>query len=446
MRLSGIIVLLFSVTFGCTKKNANQVPFESPFQFVYDSSLAGTDFAAQLDKDQITWSQLLSPSPALLDLEERINIIIIKHVHAQAGEDAEILFAFEEPKQGIDKVLGLKSKKDLKITFDPKWTGGIAKAGEKVFTVKEISEGDMLLSRLMMDRFQQSMQSLEGLFARRKILEASKAANVPMEQYIQEKILKNQLSVTDADVEAFAQKNFLTEKELTEELRAQIKDTILSLRRDKIVNSYVGENLVKTPIRVAFRKPEMRLAMPEMASSVPQAGQGPINVFIFTRWNCETCGDTLKGLTQFVSSYQKYFKLSFLFNFPANSGEERMTAEAALCLKKQSDDLFWKFLENFDVKSQPTVEESINTAAKSAGADFESFRTCFLAREFKEQVDQQIQATQSFGFYRTPVVVLDGKVLENPSMDEFVNQALDLKAEKGLGFNLFYKLKKMFGN
>ncbi|MBY0385211.1 thioredoxin domain-containing protein, partial [bacterium] len=248
------------------------------------------------------------------------------------------------------------------------------------------------------------------------------------------------------DVDDFAKKNFLTEKELTEELRAQIKDTILSLRRDKMVNAYVGENLVKSPIRVAFRKPTMRLALPEMASSVPQAGEGPISVLIFTRWDCDACATTLKGLTQFVSSYQKYFKLSFLFNFPAGSGEERMVAEAALCLKKQADGLFWKFLENFDVKAQPSVEESINAAVKQTGGDFESFRSCFLAREFKDQVDQQIQATQTFGFYSNPVVVLDGRVMENPSVEEFVSQALDLKAEKGLGFNLIYKLKKWFAS
>ncbi|MBY0384619.1 hypothetical protein K2X05_05620, partial [bacterium] len=181
MKLSGIVFILAAMLVGCTKKNANQIPVESPFQFVYDPTLAGTEFAAQLDKDQITWSQLMSPSPALMDLEERINIIIIKHVYSKAGADSEILFAFEEPKQGIDKVLGLKSKKDLKITFDPKWTGGIAKAGETIFKVEEISEGDMLLSRLMLDRFQQSIKSLEGLFARRMILEASKAANAPME-------------------------------------------------------------------------------------------------------------------------------------------------------------------------------------------------------------------------------------------------------------------------
>lgn len=442
MKLSGILLALFIAAVGCTKKNANQISVESPFQFVYDATLAGTEFAAQLNKDQISWSQLMSPSPALIDLEERINIIIIKHVYAKAGADTEIVFAFEEPKQGIDKVLGLKTKKDLKITFDPKMTGGVAKAGETTFTAQQISEGDMLLSRLMMDRFQQSIQALEGFFARRLVLEASKSANVSMEQYIQDKILKNQLNVTDADVDAFAQKNFLTEKELTIELRAQIKDTILSLRRDKIVNSYVAENLVKSPIHVAFQKPVMRLALPEFATAVPQSGEGPISVLIFTRWDCETCGTTLKGLTQFISSYQKYFKLSFLFNFPPNSGEERMVAEAGLCLKKQSDGLFWKFLENFDPKSQPSIEESINTTVKGVGGDFESFRSCFLAREFKDQVDQQIQATQTFGFYKNPVVVLDGKVMENPSVDEVICQALDLKAEKGLGFNLLYKLKK----
>lgn len=138
--------------------------------------------------------------------------------------------------------------------------------------------------------------------------------------------------------------------------------------------------------------------------------------------------------------------MSYLFNFPPNSNEERMVAEASFCLKKQNPNYFWKFLSNFDPKSNANLEEAVNDSVKASGGDFEAFRTCFLAREFKDQVEAQLQATQGFGFYRSPVVVLDGKVMEVPSSEDFVEKALALKAEKGLGFNLFYKIKQFFKN
>lgn len=445
MKNKAVAILLICLASACTKKNPSLIVVESPFQFEHDKSLVGTEFVAQMGPDQITQSQLLSPSPALAELESRINIMAMKHVMAQTEPTTEVIFAFEEPKD-YEKALGLKSKKDRTFTFDPKMTGGIAKAGDKVYTLDEVSQGDVLMSRLMKDRFDQSIRALEGLFARRKILEASKAANVPMEQYIQEKILKQNLSVSDAEVMEFAQKNYISEKDLTEELKAQIKDTLTSVRRDRMTNDYAARELVKDSIHVAFTKPVMRLQLPDTTDVVPKTGQGPITVAVFSRWNCEGCDQKLRSLSEFVNNYNKYFQMSFLFNFPANSGEERMIAEAGLCLNKQQNKLFWDFVSNFDMKADPSVEESINSAVKKTKADYEAYRTCFLAREFKDQVDQQLQATQSFGFHKNPVVILDGNVLEDPNVQQVINQALDLKAEKGLGFNLFYNLKKMLFN
>lgn len=434
------------VLVSCTKKLENQIVTNSPFQFVHDKSLQGTEFVAQLNEDQITTSQLMSPSPALMELEQRINDIILRKVYAMAEDEGTIVFAFEEPKDGLKKMLGKNFKEDVTVTFDPKMTGGIAKLNDKPLSADALTNDDTLLTRLMISRFEQSIKALEGLFARRKVLEASKAANITMEEFIKSKILGGALSATDADVDAFAAKNGLSEKELTEEFRAQIKDTIMSHEREAKITAYVAENLISSPIRVAFTKPTMTVSIPNVDESAPHLGEGPISVLFFSRWDCENCKSVGTALSHFVDSHSKHFKMSYLFNFPPNSNEERMVAEASFCLKKQNPNYFWKFLSNFDPKSNANLEEAVNDSVKASGGDFEAFRTCFLAREFKDQVEAQLQATQGFGFYRSPVVVLDGKVMEVPSSEDFVEKALALKAEKGLGFNLFYKIKQFFKN
>lgn len=428
----------------CTKKVPNQIQVDSPFQFIHDASLQGTEFAAKLNEDQITTSQLLSPSPALMELEQRINDIILRKVYSMAGDEGQITFAFEEPKDGIKKFFGKDFKEKVTVTFDPKMTGGVAKLNDSFIRAEALTKDDTLLSRLMISRFEQSIKALEGLFARRKVLEASKAANTTMEEYIKTKILGGDLQASDADVDEFAKKNNISEKELTEELRLQIKDTIASNRREAKITKYVSENLITGPIHVAFTKPTMTVSVPDVDKNAPHVGQGPISVLFFSRWDCENCKSIGAPIANFVSSHGKYFKMSYLFNFPPNSNEERMVAEAALCVQKQNSDMFWKFASIFDPKSKEVLEESVNQAVKDSGADFEAFRTCFLARELKDQVEAHLQATKDFGFYRTPVIVLDGKVMEVPSADAVIEDALALKAEKGLGFNLFYKIKKFF--
>lgn len=440
------LILTAFVLISCSKKAPNQVAANSPFQFVQDKSLQGTEFVAKLGADEITHSQLLSPSPALMELEQRINDIILRKVYTMAGNEGKITFAFEEPKDGLKKFLGKDFKEGVEVTFDPKMTGGVAKLGDKMISEGELSKDDTLLARLMISRFEQSIKALEGLFARRKVLEASKAANMTMEQFIKEKILGGDLKASDADVDAFAKKNNLTEKEVTEELRAQIKDTIMSNQRETKITEYVAENLISSPIHIAFSKPEMTVSIPNVDNSAPQVGEGPISVLFFSRWDCDNCKSIGSSISDFVDSHGKYFKMSYLFNFPPNSNEERMVAEASLCVKKQNPEFFWKFASVFDPKSNEVLEEAVNQGVRSSGADFEAFRTCFLAREFKDQVEAHLQATKDFGFYRSPVVVLDGKVMEMPKSEQFVDEALALKAEKGLGFNFFYHIKQFFKN
>ena len=187
--------------------------------------------------------------------------------------------------------------------------------------------------------------------------------------------------------------------------------------------------------------------LPAIGDSAPQRGQGPIEIALFSYVQCQECKDVTKGVSDFVQKNPKYYKLSYVFNFPANNNEERRVAEAALCIKKQNDDFFWKLPEQLVKDEKIALEESINNAAKGVGSNYEEFRSCFLAREFKDAVEAHIQGTKELGFFRSPVVVMDGFVYETPTAEDLIDRARDLKAEKGLGFNFFYNLKKkLFGS
>jgi protein-disulfide isomerase len=206
----------------------------------------------------------------------------------------------------------------------------------------------------------------------------------------------------------------------------------------------VAKNLIKTPIQVGFKKAQLRMdgtqINPEM---VPSIGNGPIEILLFTNTQCESCQGLLQTMSSFAQNNAKYFVVKYIFNFPDSNSEERMLAEASLCLRKQNDAFFWQFPSLF-TKGETPIEESINNAARNSGADFEKFRSCFLAREFKAVVDAHLEGTKTLGFHKPPVAVVNGLVHEKPDAQALIEQALDVKAEKGLGFNFFYKLKKMF--
>jgi len=441
---------LFAFTTSCTGHDPHAINYPSPLKFTYDQSLSSGEFIARVDKEDITVSQLFSPSPALTELEERINKIVMQHAyqHAVAAKkDGPVVltFGFEEPKDAMKTLFKGKVDKEVTIKFDPSAKHGAADINGQVLTREQVAAEDLLLAKLMAESYHQKMQGLEGIISRRKILEASKDAKVTMEDYIQKNVIKGAGEVSEQDVKDYAAKNNITEKELTEEMTAQLKDVIRGRRRDQLIVEYVGKNLLKSPIHVGFKETNVMMPTPKVDAFAPSKGTGPIDITVLTQFNCKECRDVEQKMYEVVADHPKAYHLNFVFNIPDNNPEERMIAEAALCMKKQKDEYFWNFLTALSKSKGGALEEDLNNTAKSMGAKFEDFRSCFLAREFKDAVESHVQQAKAMGFYRSPVVLIDGRVYEPPvSAQALVEDAQELKAEKGLGFNLFYKIKKMF--
>ncbi len=445
-----LVVLAALTMISCTKKDKNTILVESPFRFTYDASLSQGETIAKVGSEEITLSQLYSPSPALQDLEDRMNRIIFIRVYEKALAQVEqgavkVTYGFPQPKEDYQKQLGRKLNKNIEVVYDSTLKGAVAQLNDKSWTREELAGQDMLLSRLMADSFRQKIMILEGVISRRKILQASKDANTPMEDFIQNVVMKGVPEPTEADLATFAKNNNIYDSELTPEMKAQVLDAMKARKRDALIADYVAKNILKDqPIQVGFKKAQLRMQGTDInADMVPHKGNGPIEIVLFSNIQCEACKSLTQAMSGFVAEDSKYFLLKYVFNFPDSNNDERMWAEAALCVRKQSEKLFWQF-PSFALKSEGSIEEAINNAVRSTGADFEAYRTCFLAREFKTAIDAHLEGTKTLGFHKPPVVVVDGTVFESPDVEELMDKALSVKAEKGLGFNLLYNLKKWF--
>jgi protein-disulfide isomerase len=365
MRLLAALVFLIVFSVSCTKKDRNAIPVESPLLFTYDQSLSSGEIIAKVDGEEIAVSQLFGPSPALQELEERMNKIVLTMIYEKAVTDAEkgdvsITYGFAAPKEELQTLLGEKFSKSVKVTFDESAVKGHgATLGEKTWTREELAGQDMLLSRLLADSFQQKIKILEGVISRRKVLQASKEANSTMEDYIQNAIMKGVPEPTESDLATFMKNNNIYEADLTPELKLQIIDTIKARQRDQLMAEYVAKNLIKAPIQVGFKKAQLRMdgtqINPEM---VPSIGNGPIEILLFTNTQCESCQGLLQSMSSFAQNNAKYFVVKYIFNFPDSNSDERMLAEASLCLRKQNDAFFWQFPSLF-TKGETPIEESI---------------------------------------------------------------------------------------
>ena len=167
MRLVAALAVLFVLSVSCTKKDRNLISVESPLLFSYDQTLSTGEIIAKVDGEEIAVSQLFGPSPALQEIEERMNKIVLILVYEKALADiekgeAQITYGFAAPKEELKTILGAKLNKNITVTFDETAVRGQgARLGEKTWTREELAGQDMLLSRLLSDSFQQKIKILE---------------------------------------------------------------------------------------------------------------------------------------------------------------------------------------------------------------------------------------------------------------------------------------------
>jgi len=458
------LVLLFvlSIAVSCTKnKTESAKPSE---KFVKYSSAVKYKFekikdmsqAAIVDETGVSWSQLLSNDVALQELQTTYYNRGLGFAYAWAqmlgegGSAVDLTVFMPQPKGELADILQLSllvPAENVKVSYSEASDHEIlASVNGKSLSWAEFHNANVQHSRLYERLFTQRMQRLNGIVVRRYILQASKEADIGMEEFVKSKILSGPANPTDDDVKAFAKEKGIAESDLNENMILRLKEIIKQNDRDQKIEEYVAENLIKKPILVAFDSPKMKVKTPEISEAMPQWGQkGPELVFV-GHWSCKNCDSTLKSFLKTRESFKNVLQGAFIYSFPERDREARMGAEAALCVQSQNQDSFWTFLNKIMDVVDENVEEKINTAAQNSGIDYDQFRDCFLKRQHQQVVDTHLAYAKNLGVTSAPLMIFQGDVLDLPLDPGVISSKvseLGLVTAKKKGF--FARMKAFFG-
>lgn len=449
-------LLVFSA---CTKSNPKDatvyVEYDSPIQYKF-SKLEDPDAAAMVQDTPVSWSQLLSNDVALQELQNQVNHRGLAFAYAWAknfdGQGSGPLTVFmEQPKLEIQQILQKESVEPvdgLTIQYEAPQSNSmlLAQWGDKKLTWADFLNANIQNSKLYERLFTQRMQRLNGIVIRRYLLQASKDANLGMEEFVRSKIMTSAFEPTAEDVKKFAQQKGISESDLDEKMMERLQEIVQQNYRDEKIAEYVAKNLIKSPIAVAFNRPTIKVSTPEMAKVFPHWGKAESPVLLYVgHWSCEDCGASLQSFLQSKNKFNHSIHGAFVYSFADNDREARMGAEASLCVKDQNPEAFWTFLNKvMDMKGE-TAEETINLAAQASGVDFDKFRDCFLKRDFQQEVESHLSYANSLGMTRAPLVLLAGHVLELPLTEQKLSLKLKDLGVKGQKKSLWAKVKAFFG-
>ena len=145
--------------------------------------------------------------------------------------------------------------------------------------------------------------------------------------------------------------------------------------------------------------------------------QAPVEIVIFSDFQCPYCSKLVPILDQVKTLYPKEVKVVFK-NYPLrNHSYARKAAIAALAANEQGE--FWPFHDGLFENHSQIDDTFILMLADKLDLDREQFQRDMKNQKIWAQINKDIQEAKKVGVRGTPTVMVNGKLLQNRSVEGF---------------------------
>lgn len=237
--------------------------------------------------------------------------------------------------------------------------------------------------------------------------------NVTVDQLLSDNIPRNDLDVTDEEVDRYRQENADRLRDWRgseEDLRARIKGFLVQQKRFREVARYSKTLEDKYKVSVFLKEPEAMLTRVDVTGS-PSVGppDAPVTVVEFSDYQCPACRqahDTvLKVREAYKDKVRWYFK-----DFPLRKHKDaRKAAEAARCAAEQNK--FWEYQNVLYSSPDELNQDRLERFAQELGLDKDRFTQCLNSEKYKAAVDKDIEDARKAGVDSTPVFIFNGRMM-----------------------------------
>ncbi|MBY0471956.1 thioredoxin domain-containing protein [bacterium] len=311
------------------------------------------------------------------------------------------------------------------VEKDAPKAGVLAKInGEEITEDMLIGDGRdrMQFINLLNQEYDLKMDRINDLIVEKVIGAEAKKANMPLQEYIDKKVLKgNAFKTTEAEFKKFLTARGYPESRITPEIKEEIFKGLAMQKKQQAIQEYAFKQTKSTPVEVYFKKPAYKLAIDIGKSPTYGNAKSAVTIVEFSDFQCPYCGRAAQTLTELKKKYGS--KVQFAFkHFPLQGHPQaRPAAEASMCVFDQGADKFWKF-HDIIFKNQEKLEiTNIEKYAKDSGADMKKYAECFSGGKFKEFVQADVDYALKLGVNSTPSFFINGKPVQGGarSVEEF---------------------------
>lgn len=309
--------------------------------------------------------------------------------------------------------------------------GVVAKIGDEEITEEMLIGNDKAdFFEIEKRKYDLKMDRVNRLMVEKLVGAEAKKANIPLEEFITKKVTAGEIKISDKEYKKFVEEKHIPESQINPQVKERINNYLQTLKKQEMLNEYIGKITKAKPVEVYFQKPKMMVNV--------EAGQAPIfgnekaavTVVEFSDFQCPFCSRGADTVTQLKKKYGQKIKIAFKqFPLPMHPNA-RPAAEASMCVNEQGVDKFWKF-HDLAFKNQEKLEKvSLEKYAKDSGADVKKFTECLDGKKFADYVQKDLEYGEKMGVKSTPTFFVNGQMLSGALPIESFSEIIDEELTK----------------
>ncbi len=325
-----------------------------------------------------------------------------------------------------------KAKVNMVFKDAPK-PGVVAKVnGEEITEDQLVGDAQVELMQIKKQEYDLKMNQLNKLITERVLgAEAKKDGMANSEEYIQKKVLKGEIKISDAEYKKFVKEKNIPESNINEQVKDRIFSYMKEQKKEEMVQAAVAKLTKGNPVEVYFKKPKSNIQVSVGDSPVTGGENAKVTIIEFSDFQCPFCGRAAKTVNDVKKKYGNKIKLAFK-HFPLPMHKDAgPAAEASMCVYEQGKDKFWKFHDIAFANQDKLSADDLAKHAKAAGADEKKFKECFDAHKFADAVKKDQAYGEKLGVRSTPTFFINGQLLSGAlpieSFSEVIDEELDSK-------------------
>jgi protein-disulfide isomerase len=323
-----------------------------------------------------------------------------------------------------------KAKPNL-LFKSPQKPGVLAKIGTEEITEEALIGPDKAdFFELQKREYDLRMDRLNKLMVDKLIGEEAKKANMSVDEFINKKITKGDIKVSDEEYKKFVAEKHIPESQINPQIKERINAYIQSMKRQEMVNNYLAKLTQSNPVEVYFTKPRMEVAVDIGQAPVYGKADAPVTIIEYSDFQCPFCSRGAETVTQIKQKYGNKVKIAFK-HFPLPMHQDaKPAAEASMCVNEQGSDKFWKF-HDIAFKNQEKLDKaSLEKYAKDSGADVKKYNDCLNSKKYTSFVQKDMEQGEKIGVRSTPTFFVNGQMISGAVPIETFSETIDDELSK----------------